>query len=98
MLLRIVAVLTLVLASSGALSMILARRHKTRSNGSDVSLARRRRQKFFGGILFWVSITAFLFLVTGYFTPTEILIALVISLIVPYGAILGTRLILSPKE
>jgi hypothetical protein len=95
---RIVALLTLVLAAFGATGAMLAMLRRRHPAISDKTLVRLRRQRFVGGVLFWISISAFLFLITGYFSPVEILVALVLSLIIPSTTVIIFRWVLADTK
>ena len=85
MLLRIVAVFTFVSALSGLLRVIMVSRRRSSAPVPDAKLLRKtRRQRRWGWNVFWLSVSAFLFLVTGYATPVEILLALAFALAVFY--------------
>jgi small-conductance mechanosensitive channel len=93
MLWRIVAVFIFVLVTTGALSIIRAQ-WKERRTGVLVN----RTLVQIAYILFWVSASALLLLLTGYFTATQILAALVFSLLIPCFAVLLSTVLSADRK
>lgn len=87
MLFRIVAVFIFVLVLSSAIGIILTQRRARRDALDPKLIAKRRMLRRLTGTFFWVSLSAFLFLLTDYFSPVEILLALVFGLLIPSVAI-----------
>lgn len=98
MLFRIVAVFIFVLVLASAIGMILAQRQRHREASDLKSVARRQTQRRIMGTVFWVSVSGLLFFLTGYFTPVEILVALVFSLLIPCSAILLSTLLTTQRS
>ena len=94
MLFKIVLAFTLVLAVCGILKVIFAATRLRQRPLLDAKLlASIRKQKFAGGLYFWLSASALVLLISGYATPVEILVALALGLAIVYAAmIIGATL------
>ena len=83
--LRLVEGLTILLALTSLLKVVYAlSRRDSASVPRSVFLEQRRKQLLQGMVTFWFSTAAFLFLLTGYATPIEVLIALSLCLALAY--------------
>lgn len=85
MLLRVVTVLTLLLALIGLIRFWMLSQRKSEPAFDDPAVtAKRRKQKLRANILFGLCAFAFLFTITGYFTPVETIFALALCLAAIY--------------
>ena len=84
MLLRIVAAITLSSALTGLLMILLGYRASGSIQFQPELIERRRKRRLQGSLVFWLSISAFVFLISRNFTPVEILFGLAICLAIAY--------------
>jgi hypothetical protein len=97
MFLRIVAVITVLSAVSGLINVILASRKSVSTTLLRQGVSeKKRRQRTLGGLVFWMSSAAFLFLVMGHADPASVLFGLAIALAIVFPLVMikgGLRLV-----
>jgi hypothetical protein len=84
MLLRVVAAITLSSALTGLLMVFVFSRLKASIDMTPELIEKRRKVRLQGSLLFWMSVSAFVFLISRNFTPFEVLFGLLICLAFAY--------------
>jgi hypothetical protein len=98
MLMRIVLVLTGFSALAGLARVLIASKRGTQPRGPYSE--KQKKQRMRGSMVLWLSVFAFLFVLTGYGTPLEIVLALFLCLAVtlPLTFIKGQFRFVSPSD